>query len=122
MSEQALDLRKSLQIVRRHKMLVGGFVLLGVLVGAGYAFVKPPMLTSTALVGLPPNTHDTGTQVVIADSSPVLRLALPGIHPAVPLQTLRNRIEVKSVTPNILSVTAQGETAAEAEGERAAVG
>jgi capsular polysaccharide biosynthesis protein len=121
MSEQALDLRRSVQIVRRHKILVGVFVLLGLLAGVGYAVLKPPMMSSSALVGLPPSTHDTATQVVIAGSNPVLAQALRSIHPAVPLLTLRDRIQVRSVTGNILSISAQGKTAAEAEGTANAV-
>jgi capsular polysaccharide biosynthesis protein len=121
MSEQALDLRRSMKIVRRHKILVGGFVALGILAGAGYAVVKPPMVTSEALVGLPPATKDISTQVVIAGSNPVLSVAERTIHPAVPLVTLRDRIQVKSLTPNILQVSAQGKTATEAEGAANAV-
>jgi capsular polysaccharide biosynthesis protein len=121
MSEQALDLRRSMKIVRRHKILVGCFVALGVLAGAGYAVLKPPMVTSEALVALPPTAKDTSTQVVIAGSNPVLASALRTIHPAMSLQTLRDRIQVKSLTPNILSVGAQGKTAAEAEGNANAV-
>ena len=45
MSQQALDLRRSVQIVRRHKILVGIMVALGLLVGAAYAALHPPMLT-----------------------------------------------------------------------------
>ena len=59
MSEQALDLKRSVHIVRRHKILVGAFILLGLLAGVGYGLFKPPMLTSSALVGLPPSTRDT---------------------------------------------------------------
>jgi capsular polysaccharide biosynthesis protein len=121
MSEQALDLRRSVRIVRRHKILVGVFVLLGLLVGVGYAVHKPLMVSSSALVGLPPATHDTATQVVIAGSNPVLGAALRTIHPAMPLLTLRKRIQVTSLTYNILSVSAQGKTAAEAEGTANAV-
>jgi uncharacterized protein involved in exopolysaccharide biosynthesis len=106
---------------RRHRVLLGVFVLLGLLVGAGYAALKPPMLTSTALVALPPSARDTSIQVVIADSNPVLAQALRSIHPAVPLPALRNRTQTKSLTSNILSVTAQGTTAAEAEGTANAV-
>ena len=109
------------QARKRHKILLGVFVLLGLLVGAGYAALKPPMLTSTALVVLPADTHDMATQAVIAGSNPVLAGALRSIHPAVPLPTLRHRTQTKSVTPNILSVTAQGKTAAEAEGAANAV-
>ena len=53
MSQQAQDLRMSTQIVRRHKILVGILVALGILGGAAYATLNPPMLTSTALVALP---------------------------------------------------------------------
>jgi capsular polysaccharide biosynthesis protein len=122
MSEQALDLRRSIKIVRRHKILVGSFVALGILAGAGYAVLKPPTFTSSdALVGLPSNTRDISTQVVIAGSNPVLAAALRTIHPAMPLPTLRNRIQVKSLTQNILSISAQGKTAAEAEGAANAI-
>jgi capsular polysaccharide biosynthesis protein len=106
---------------RRHMTLLGVFVLLGLLAGTGYAVLKPPMLTSTALVVLPSNTRDMATQAVTADSNPVLARALRSIHPAVPLPTLRNRIQAKSVTPTVLSVTAQGTAAAEAEGAANAV-
>ena len=53
MSQQALDLRRSVQIVRRHKLLVGIMVALGLLAGGAYAALHPPMVTSTALVLLP---------------------------------------------------------------------
>jgi capsular polysaccharide biosynthesis protein len=121
MSEQALNLRRSMRIVRRHKVLVGSCMALGVLAGVGYVVLKPPLVTSNALVGLPATTRDTSTQVVIAGSNPVLAAALRTIHPAVPLPTLRNRIQVKSLTQNILSISAQGKTAAEAEGAANAV-
>lgn len=106
---------------RRHKILLGVFVLLGLLVGAGYAVLKPPVLTSTAIVVLPSNTHNVATQAVIAGSDPVLASSPRSIHPAVPLPTLRNRIQIKSLSPTILSVTAQGKTAAEAESAANAV-
>src|SRR5215472_11574195 len=122
MSEQALDLRRSMKTVRRHKILVGSFVALGILAGAGYAVLKPPTFTSSdALVGLPATTRDMSTQVVIAGSNPVLEAALRTIQPTMPLPTLRNRIQVKGLTQNILSISAQGKTAAEAEGAANAV-
>jgi capsular polysaccharide biosynthesis protein len=106
---------------RRHKILLGAFVLLGLLAGAGYAVLKPPMFTSTALVELSASTDDMPSQAVIADSNAVLAPAQQSIHPAVPLSVLRNRIQAKGVTSNILSVTAQGKTAPEAEGVANAV-
>jgi len=115
MSEQALDLRRSVQIVRRHKILVGSFAVLGLLAGAGYAVLRPPMVTSSAIVALPSSNHDGATQVVIAGSNPVLRDAMGNIHPAVSLPTLRTVVQVKSLTSNLLSISAQGKTAVQAE-------
>ncbi|MGE5289245.1 MAG: Wzz/FepE/Etk N-terminal domain-containing protein, partial [Micromonosporaceae bacterium] len=52
MSQQPLDLRRSLQIVRRRKLLVGAVAAFGLLAGATYTMLNPPMLTSQALVVL----------------------------------------------------------------------
>ena len=90
MSQQELDLRRSVQIVRRHKVLVGTLAALGILLGAAYAVLNPPALTSTALIVLPVSALDTPpagttvspytqTQMVVVRSDPVLLGALPGI-------------------------------------------
>jgi capsular polysaccharide biosynthesis protein len=135
MSQQALDLRRSIQIVRRRKKLFGAVVTLGLLIGAGYAVLKPPMLTSTALVVLPQATAQSGqsasgtgstgpdiaTQIVVASSIPVLSGALPHVSPAMSLQTLENRVQVTSVAGSILSISASGGTAADAEATANAV-
>jgi uncharacterized protein involved in exopolysaccharide biosynthesis len=96
MSQQALDLRRSVQIVRRHKILVGAVTAFGVLAGAGYGALYPPMFTSTALVALPQaaasstqpaqagTTGTSGymaTQTVVASSDPVLSGAIPRTNP-----------------------------------------
>src|SRR5690348_13375527 len=98
MSEQALDLRRSLQLVRRHKIAVGICVALGFFGGAAFTVLRPPMPASQALVvvQLPaaqagaaqvgPAASEPGgalaTQVVIVSSDPVLGSALRSIHPA----------------------------------------
>lgn len=134
MSEQALDLRRSAQIVRRHKLLVGIVTALGILAGGAYAALKPPMLTSTALVVLPPAAQSaqggpatgapdpyTATQEVIAGSSQVLTGALPNVRPAMSLSDLRGDIQIGSLTPYVISVGAKGKTAADAEATANAV-
>ena len=40
MSQETLDLRRSIQIMRRHKLLVGIMVALGILAGGAYAVVQ----------------------------------------------------------------------------------
>jgi capsular polysaccharide biosynthesis protein len=122
MSEQALDTRRSWQIVRRHKIAVGIFAALGLLAGVAYAVLRPPMLTSTALVVLAPSENrEVPTQVVIASSYPVLSRALPSIRPAISEQELTNQIQVRNPHPNIISISAQAKTADQAKSTANAV-
>ncbi len=121
MSQQVLDLRRSAQRVRRHKRLVGVVAALGFLAGIGYTVLNAPQLSSTTLVILPSSAPSVATQVVIAQSDPVLSAALPHVSPPVTVTKLRSEIHVKSPTSFILSITAQGKTAADAEATANAV-
>jgi capsular polysaccharide biosynthesis protein len=126
MSDPALDLRRSVQIVRRRRALVSIVAALGLLAGAAYSVLHPPMFRSTATVVLPHSVPSSGqaanavspyaaTQMVIVRSNPVLSAALPNIRPAVSLNGLQNEIQVSSPTPYIISISAEGKTAADAE-------
>jgi capsular polysaccharide biosynthesis protein len=136
MSQQAMDLRRSIQIVRRHRVLVGIAIVIGLVAGGAYSVLHPPMLTSTALVVLPQSVQNgqngqnaqagqdttqnttTGfmaTQVVIASSNPVLAAALPKVSPSVSLTKLRDNVQVASPTSYIVSISAKGKTAHDAE-------
>ncbi len=126
MSQQALDLRRSIQIVRRHKLLAGAVVVLGVLGGAAFAVLKPPMLASTALVAFPASSQQaaiattgsdpyTATQVVVAGSYQVLLNALPHVRPVMSLDELRHDVQVASPSSDIISITGDGKSAADAE-------
>jgi hypothetical protein len=115
MSKQPLDLRISLQILRRRLITIGLAAALGFLAGAAYTELNLPMHAGTALVVLPATTGNTGAEVLIADSNPVLERALRGIEPAISLPTLRSRIQVTNLTTNLISITAQAGTATQAE-------
>lgn len=131
MTQQALDLRGSIQIVRRCRKTFWSFFVIGLLIGALYAVLRPPMLTSTALVVLPaapvPSDQavasDPGqgvaayvdTQAVVATSTPVLSTALPRVSPPISLQALRGRIQASILTDSILSISASGTTATQAK-------
>ena len=137
MSQQVLDLRRSVQIVRRHKVLVGVMVALGIAAGCAYSVLHPPMLTSTALVVLPESQSAqaaagaasngggpdgyTATQEVIAGSTEVLSSALPNARPAMSLGQLRSDIQIQALTPYILSINAKEKVAADAEATANAV-
>lgn len=116
MSEQALDLRKSLQTVRRYKYLVGAIAVVGLIGGVAYTEVHPAMLSSTAQVILPSSAGRTiGTQVVVAHSYPVLAGAAPRVQPPVTLPTLRDRVQVGRLSSEVIAITGHGTTAAQAE-------
>lgn len=126
MSEQALDLKRSVQIIRRRWLVIGIVAALGLAGGAAYAALQPPSVSSTALVRTVTaqggsSASNTATMVVIASSDPVLTLALPSIQPPVSKQTLLDEIQVKSPTTGIIAITAQGRTAAQAKSTANAV-
>jgi capsular polysaccharide biosynthesis protein len=137
LSQEALDLRRSIQIVRRHRLLVGGLVTFGLVGGGAYAVLHPPLATGTALVVLSqygtaaqtgaaiaanggPDPY-TQTQEVIAKSNPVLQAALPQIQPAMSVNQLRDDVTIANLTPYVISVTVQAKTADEAAANANAV-
>jgi len=63
----------------------------------------------------------TATQEVIAGSNHVLSGALPDARPAMSLTQLRHGIRIGSPAPDIISVNAEGRTAADAQATANAV-
>jgi capsular polysaccharide biosynthesis protein len=116
MSEQALDLRRSVQILRRHKIVVSVVTLLGLSAGVAFVLLSAPTLTSSALVVLPTSAaRYITTEVVVAGSDPVLTGALRQLDQPASLQALQSSVQARSLSPTIISITAQGKSAAQAE-------
>jgi len=120
MSEQALDLKRSVQIIRRHSLTVAIVAFLGLAAGGSYGFIQPPKLASTALVRIvtplsPNSANNTATMVVVATSDPVFSLALPNLPEDVTSKTLNEDVQARSQTPGIISITAEARTAPRAE-------
>lgn len=132
MRPRASHLRRFLQVIRRYAILLGITAAVSLLAGIATAAASPVTVTSTPLV-LPPVGQKTAaaangepgpftaTQEVMAGSDPVLSGALPDVRPAVSLTGLRRDIQIRSLTPYVISVTAQGETAGDAEATASAV-
>jgi hypothetical protein len=115
-----MDLRRSVHLVRRHRFLVGGVVTLGLVLGGGYAVLRPPMITSTAEVLLSQSSQAaqagaaaaasgsqdpyTATQLVIAKSTPVLVGALPDARPIMSVSQLSRDVQAGSLTPYVISI------------------
>ena len=142
MSQQVLDLRRSIQTVRRHRILVGIMVVLGLLAGGAYATLHPPMFTGTTLILLPQDAQSaqsaqsvqggsatssgtiddfTSVQVVVAGSDPVLSAALQNVSPRISVTKLRGEVKVTSTTSGIISISAKGKSPAEADATANAV-
>jgi len=116
MSQQPMNLRRALSMLRRQKTVLGVAVGLGLIGGAAFGSINPPALSSQALVLLPNNGPTIATEVVIATSDPVLALALPNIDPPQSgIVALRHEISASSVSPNILAISAQSSSGAGAE-------
>src|ERR1700678_1550195 len=121
MSQSAPDLRSSRKTFRRNGILVGAAVTASLLAGIVTAAFSPAMVTSTALVALPVTTLNSAGAATIANSAPVLAGALPALAPGTSLATVQNEVQVKSLTPYVLSVSARAGTAAQAEATANAV-
>lgn len=115
MTQQQPNLRRSLRTAQRYKGIVGGFALLGLLAGIGYAFLNPPQQTSSALVILPNPKPNIQTDTLIAESAPVLTAALPHIGRGSTVSDLRKEITATDATGNVISINATEKTATDAE-------
>ena len=121
MTQQQPNLRRTQRIVQRYKGIVGGFLVLGAVAGGAYAYLNPPLKSSSTIVILPTPKPNIATDQLIAESEPVLAKALPTIGGGTTLQQLRSQITVTSPTANALTITATDKTASAAEADANAV-
>jgi capsular polysaccharide biosynthesis protein len=117
-----MSLRRSFELIRRNKAVVGGAIGLGLIIGAAFGSVNPPQLTASALVVLPNTKIPANTMTVLATSDPVLSSARPNISPApTGIVTLRQEVTAVSTSANIMSIDAQAKNTAAAESAANAV-
>jgi len=122
-SEQALDLRTTLAVLRRHRGLLVGAIALGFAAGVAYSMLRLPQFSSTSLVLLPPPTvastghsssRDAATQVRIADSDAVLGPAGSAVQPRLSARQVRKQVAISSPTDEIVKIRASAATGASA--------
>src|SRR5690348_3321182 len=124
MSAQQLDVKKSWQAIRRHRLVVVIGAVVGLLLGVAFAFVRPPMYSAAALVVLPPPTVVAGgstagsqsidTQRYIAESGPVLHSAGQNLEPPLSTEVVRERVKASAVTDDVIRIEAKGTSARQA--------
>lgn len=123
MSAQELDIRRSWGTIRRYRWVVLAVAVLGLVGGLVCAYLVPAMPTGKALVVLPPptvdengnSTQDIETQVLIANSAPVLASAAQSVKPPLSITDVKERVRVVAVTQEILEIRARGTSAQQAK-------
>jgi hypothetical protein len=104
MNQQPADLPRFAQIVGRYRSLVGILAVLGLLVGVVLAALNPPLYTSRALVLYQP-ACPAGSICGGPEFAPS----------GTPVKTLTIGAQVQPTAGNVLTVSAVGATAAQAE-------
>lgn len=109
---------------------LGGAALCGLMAGITVAALYSPVFKSTALVivtapkplpavGLYPMANGIDSyitaQEAVVKSPAVLTGALPNVHPVMLLEQLRHDITVGNPTNNVISITAEGRSASDAD-------
>lgn len=124
MSEQIVDLRSVWAILRRHSRALAVAAVVGGAAGGAALQVLPTEYSSTTMVLFPAaqpgasastNAHAIDTQVEIATSDTVLARAGQAVHPRLGAPEMADRISVESPTQDVLTITARGTTADQAE-------
>ncbi len=111
-----MDLRTVLHAVRLHKIIFTLVVLIGIAGGVAYAFVRPPLQVSKESIVVS-NTKAISIegQAYVANSQQVLKVTRTLLDNPPPLTTLEQRVQVVSVTDNIIMISAAAKTAEEAQ-------
>jgi hypothetical protein len=104
--------------------LISAVAVPGLLAGAAFAAVNPPLPTSYGLVSTLPNVRPGGTQTeaAIADSRPVLAAAAQAVRPAMSLHALQSQVHILYVAGDpAMQISAQAATPAQAVSATSAV-
>jgi capsular polysaccharide biosynthesis protein len=124
-TEQVLDVKGALRVIRKFWRVVAAFLVAGVLAAAAYTVYGLPKYSATALVLLPtpnssqsatsPTARNVTTDAHIATSAAVL---VPAGHEAgtsPSLTSLQHRVTAASAATGVLRITATGSSARSAE-------
>lgn len=112
MAEQSVDLRSTLSILRRHRLVLALAAVLGIAAGLVFVVVRPPLYSSTTQVLLPPvkstdglpPSRDVKTEIRIATSDGVLGPAGQVVDPSLTVRQIARRVTVTAPTSDVLEI------------------
>ena len=130
MSEQRLNIRRVLRLLRRQLSIVVACVLLGALIPTVWILLQPESYSATSLVLVPNSTTNASsegssgaasansnlTDSEIAVSSAVLGTAASKVTPRLTLQAVQKRVSATAQATNLVQIKAVGPSAVAAEG------
>lgn len=116
MSQQASDTPRFVEILGRYRALIGVMAVLGLLGGAVFAALNPPVYTSQALIQFPSFSCPAGAMC----GGPAFGSDRPAYDAARSLQSLPRGVQITQLAGNVLLVSATAGTAAQAEAATAA--
>jgi capsular polysaccharide biosynthesis protein len=111
---QALNLTRSATIVWRHKIVAGTLIALGLVGNTAITLAQPEVYTSSALVVISPDVN-LNNQAVVVTSAPVLSRVLLNAGLGLSYHTLLSRVQAAPAAYLTLSISAEGDTAQQAE-------
>jgi len=123
-TEQLLDVKRVLGLIVRHRLVVVVFVLVGLAASLSWVALRPPLYSASALVLLPgtsatsngqPAGNDMSTDAQIATSTVILAPVGRRVDPGLSLPQLRKRVHASGTATNILQITGEGTTPAQAK-------
>ncbi len=123
MTEQPLDFKSSIGILRRRRVPVACLGALGLCGGIAYGLLRPPMPGAVALVILPPSTatangaptRDMRTEIAIAESDGVLSRAGDLVSPHLGPEEVLRRVTISAMSNDVLSIEARASRPGDAE-------
>jgi capsular polysaccharide biosynthesis protein len=129
MSEQSVDLRSTLAVVRRNIVTISIVGVVGLAAGGVFALVHPPEYSSSALVLMPvqkdasgqASAADIDTDMKVATSDVVLEPAGSSLQPQMSAGELGTYVSVSAATADVMEIRASGSTAAQARQRAQAV-
>lgn len=123
MTEEPLRIAAIGRTIWQRRLAVGIVAVLGLFAGIAYSLARPPVASATALVLLPPSPLTTSgtptigidTQVIIAESSPVLEHAAASAGLQVGPRRLKRQLSVAPLSQDVIQFTVRASTIRDAD-------